>query len=413
MNVRLTPHALTGTVAAPPSKSYAHRYLIAAYLAGKRCEIKHVGASRDVQATLDVLAALGLRYHSRGEDVVVEGVSRPRDAAAYCHESGSTLRFLLPVAAALGVHTAFTAAEGLASRPIRGLVDSLNAHGASIDGLTVGGKLTPGDYVIDGTVSSQYITGLLFALPLLEGDSRILIKGESVSRDYIKITLYVLAKAGILVKETKQGFEIEGNQTYRLPKSVTVEGDWSSAAFMLSAGALGTPVTVTHLNRRSMQGDMASLSLLDRFGADIRIKNDTLTVRKRALHGAVMDADKTPDLAQIFAVVAAYAEGESVIRHVDRLRLKETDRLAAITDMLNRAGITHALVEHDLHIVGGAPHGAHFEGYNDHRAVMSACILATYAEGESEVSTAEAVNKSYPDFFKDFALLGGSVNGDI
>ena len=413
MNVQITPHPLSGTVSAPPSKSYAHRYLIAAFLAGKRCEVKHVGASRDVQATLDVLASLGLRYRLRGEDVVIEGVSRPSEATAYCHESGSTLRFILPIAAALGVRTSFTMAEGLASRPIEGLVDCLNAHGADIVDRRVCGRLTAGDYLVDGTVSSQYITGLLFALPLLDGDSRIVVEGELVSRAYVDMTLQVLAGAGVFVRETRAGFEVQGRQTYRLPRTVTVEGDWSSAAFMLAAGALGTPVTVTHLNRRSMQADKTVFPLLAQFGADIRIQNDALTVRRQALRGTVMDAAKTPDLAQIFAVVAAYASGESVIRNVDRLRLKETDRLAAVMDMLTLAHVSCTLSGNDLHITGGTPSGAQFEGYNDHRAVMSACVLAAYARGESGVTTAEAVAKSYPDFFRDFIALGGLINGDF
>jgi len=413
MNVHITPHTLTGTVAAPPSKSYAHRYLIAAYLSGERCEVCHVGASRDITATLEGLQAMGLRYHANRDGVLLDGVSLPEVSSVDCRESGSTLRFLLPIAAALGINARFTGAEGLLSRPIAGLVDCLNAHGAGVEGLTVGGKLTAGDYVVDGTVSSQYITGLLFALPLLDGDSRILIEGDLVSRAYVDITLYVLAKAGVYVRETKGCFEVPGRQSYHLPKTVTVEGDWSSAAFMLAAGALGSPVTVTHLNRRTRQGDLAILPLLDRFGADVRIKNDSLTVRRRVLRSAVMDADKNPDLAQIFAVLAAFAEGESVIKHVDRLRFKETDRLATILDMLGRARVACRLSDGDLHVTGGRPRGAFFEGAMDHRTVMSACVLASFAEGESDVSTAEAVEKSYPDFFKDFIHLGGVVDGDI
>jgi 3-phosphoshikimate 1-carboxyvinyltransferase len=413
MNVTLTPHALSGTVLAPASKSYAHRYLLAAYLAGGSCRVCHVGTSRDVEATLGVLAHLGLRYHPIGDDVLIEGVTRPACALAYCRESGSTLRFMLPVAAALGIHTTFTAEAGLLARPIGDLVDALNAHGAAIDGLTVCGTLESGDYVISGGVSSQYITGLLFALPLLDGDSRILIEGELVSRSYIDVTLEVLAAAGICVREFEGGFAVPGNQTYRLPPVVNVEGDWSGAAFMLAAGALGDSVTVANLDINSTQGDRAMLDVLRRFGAEVHVTSAGVTVRHAPLIGADVDLADTPDLAQVIAVLAAYAEGETVLHSVDRLRVKESNRLSAIMDMLTRAGVKCRYAADTLIIEGGRPRGADFTGGGDHRTVMSACILAAFAEGRSTVTDAESVDKSYPAFFADFAALGGVIDGNL
>lgn len=413
MSVIVRPHSLRGTVQAPPSKSYAHRYLIAAYLSGRPCTIVGAGDSRDIRATLDALGALGLRYRREGDDVAVLGVEHPNKATVYCHESGSTLRFLLPVAAALGIPSAFTAAAGLMARPVEGLVTALNAHGAAIDGLRVSGRLTAGEYVVDGTVSSQYITGLLFALPLLDGDSRVVVSGGMVSKAYVDVTLDVLSVAGVSVEKTAYGFSVRGRQTYRLPDAVNVEGDWSAAAFMLAAGALGGPVTVANLDPCSLQGDAAILSVLDRLGAHVRVSDRAVTVSRGALRAFSVDVDEIPDLAQIIAVLAAYAEGDSILSGVERLRLKESDRLAAITDMLAASGVRCRLVGRTLVVTGGTPAGGAFEGGGDHRTVMSACILAAYAAGDSRVSTPSAVGKSYPDFFKDFSILGGQTDGDI
>ena len=414
MKITVAPQLLSGEVAAPASKSYAHRWLIAAYLAGVPCRIVGAGDSQDVMATLCALQAMGLSARSLRKGIRIEGRTLPREATVYCRESGSTLRFLLPIAAALGIRATFTGEEGLLKRPIEGLRQALNAHGADIEGLTVRGKLQAGDYVVDASVSSQYVTGLLFALPLLEGDSRIRYKdGRVVSRDYVNLTIAVLERAGIAVRPTEDGFAIAGNQHYSLPHTLSVEGDWSAAAFMLAAGAIGGNVRVSNLNARSLQGDMRILPILQRFGAQISVNARGVGVQGGRLVGTIVDIDPVPDLAQIVAVVAAYAEGTTILRNIGRLRLKESDRERAILDMLRTAGIQANTVGDDLYIEGGAPRGGDFGAGNDHRTAMSAAILATAAAGASTIDEPQVVAKSYPAFWQDFEALGGMIDGDI
>lgn len=413
MNVIVSPHALAGAIVTPPSKSYAHRWLLAAYLSGREVTLRRLGDSHDVTATLEALESLSLSAVQFDDGLTVRAGIMPAEATLRCYDSGSTFRFLLPVAAALGVRATFALSDSLRARPIRELVDSLNAHGAAINGLTVGGKLTAGDYHIDAGVSSQYVTGLLFALPLLACDSRILFEGEVVSRSYIDITLDVLARCGVVVRPIEGGYYVAGRQAFCPPDAITVEGDWSGAAFALAGGAIGGDVRMYALRCDSRQGDSRILPLLRAFGADVEMDESSVRVRRGTLRGIEIDLTDIPDLAQILSVVAAYAEGNTVLRHVSRLRLKECDRLSAICVMLERAGIACRLEGDDLIITGGAPHGARFPGNGDHRSVMSAAILAAYAASDSEIAERDAVNKSYPAFWQDFTALGGQVHGDL
>lgn len=398
-----------GTVAAPPSKSFAHRLIIAACLSGERTTIENVGSSADISATAAALSALGFDCRiDCGNAVIGEKKRSPKDTV-FCGESGSTLRFLLPVAAALGIQTEFTGDTGLLKRPMSALVDCLNVRGADIRGLKIFGKLSSGSFIIDGSESSQYITGLLFALPLLEGESEIIISGGSVSAGYIDITLSVLKDFGIKVEKTDSGYKIKGGK-YRLPERISVEGDYSGAAFFLAAGALGKGVTVKNLNPVSVQGDRAIVDILSRFGAQVGVTEDGVTVKKSKLQGIEVDISPIPDLAQIIAVVAAFAEGKTVLKNVERLQIKESDRLSAIIKTLSAVGIETAIFGNDLIIFGGKPHGAALGGEKDHRTVMSQTVLATFASGNSTVENVGAESKSYPEFYKDFALIGGKTD---
>lgn len=411
MKLSLSPSPLAGTITAPPAKSYAHRYIIAAFLAGSDVRLHNAGDSKDVAATLGAMQALGLEAkEENGYRLLRRGMPPKENTTLYCNESGSTLRFLLPVASALGVHSTLTGEAGLLLRPIEGLVATLNEHGAAIDGLTVGGKLTAGVYKIDASISSQYISGLLFALPLLDGDSRIQLLGESVSKRYIDITLDVLQQFGIEIRPLADGYWVKGKQTYRAPADIWVEGDYSGAAFWLAAGALGAGITVRGLNRQSAQGDQAILDCLAKFGAEVQECREGVCVAKKALQSTTVDIDEIPDLAQILAVVAAYAQGETVLQNVGRLRYKESDRLQAIQSMLDNAKIACCLQGNDLHITGGVPYGAYFAGGNDHRTVMAAAILAAFAKGDSTITDAQAVDKSYPRFIHDYLSLGGKAD---
>ena len=422
MNAYITPAKLNGEITAPTSKSYAHRLMIAAFLSGDGT-VENVTFSKDAYATVNVLKALGGEVEISGNSVKITRAKScgARDeersdggyALANAIESGSTLRFLLPVAAALGKKVEFTGEEGLLKRPFKQLTDCLNERGAKIDGLKVSGKLKSGEFKITASVSSQFISGLLFALPLLDGDSEIVLDGEQVSKSYVDITIDVLKLYGIEITPSKSGYFIKGNQTYKSGKTVKVEGDWSGAAFYLSAAAINGEITVKGLNPESVQGDRKIIGVLKRFGASVTVSGDGVTVKRNELNGTTVDLEDIPDLGQIISVVAAYATGETVLKSVNRLKIKESDRLKAITDMLSVSGIAYYSADDELKIYGGAPKGGSFSGGNDHRTVMSCAVLAANAMGETQITDAEAINKSYPDFFKDYKILGGTVNGDI
>ena len=413
MNVTIQPSTICGEIVAPPSKSYAHRILIAAYLTGQKVSVHNAGNSNDVMATIGSLKSLGAQTDVNDGTVTIQRKKIPSTAVVDCNESGSTLRFLLPVAAALNVNATFTGKGRLLSRPIQELVQALNDNGADIDGFTVNGKLCAGTFTIPATVSSQYITGLLFALPLLDGDSKIVFVGEPVSQGYLDVTLDVLQQFGIQIERTDYGYFVKGNQRYKAPTHVAVEGDYSGAAFMLSLGALCGNVTVKGLNALSMQGDAAILRVLDKFGAKVTVRGDSVCVQKRQLNAIELDCENIPDLVQIISVVASFANGVTVLKKVSRLRLKESDRVQAIIDQLHAAGIRCDYDGGVLFIYGGAPHGAAFSGGNDHRTVMSATVLALAAQGESTVTNAEPFSKSYPNFYKDISKLGGRINVNV
>lgn len=413
MNAEIYPSEIFGEIDCPPSKSVAHRLLIAAFLSGEKTVIENVSFSEDVKATIGAIKSLGAKLEVFDNSVALYGREKVASAKVFCNESGSTLRFLMPVASALKIKAEFDGLDGLKRRPIKDLVNSLNSHGAEISGLKLNGELKSGVFDINAGVSSQYISGLLFALPILDGDSEIRFIGKAVSKSYIEITIDVLNLFGIKIEKTENGFKIKGNQRYRSAKTVKVEGDYSNAAFFLAAGALGSGVTVNGLNEYSAQGDKNILKVLDGFGAKINRKGSSVTVSKGELKGQKVDVTDIPDLAQIISVVAAFSVGESVIRGVERLKLKESDRLKAITDMLTLSGIEWKLSDEELKIFGGRPHGGIFDGGNDHRTVMSCAILAAFTDSSSKITGIEAVNKSYPNFFDDFKKTGGKCDVDI
>ncbi len=403
MKVTVFPHPLSGALEAVRSKSYAHRILIAAALSGGQVAF---GDSEDARLTATALCALGFKAKFAENSVCYGGFCRPDGRQEVTvGESGSTLRFLLPLAAALGVEAEFITAGRLSERPMDALTKTLSAHGAVATAHSVKGQLTPGRYEIDATVSSQFVTGLLMALPLLDGDSEIALLGRAVSAPYIEITLDVLARAGVSAERTDGGFLIRGGQKYNL-KNAQVPGDFSGAAFPLVAGALGGKTTLSGLDLSDKQGDKAILTALSDAGAKV-ILSETVSAEKDALTAFAADVGETPDLAPILAVLAAYCKGESTLKKVSRLKDKESDRLFAIEEMLSRAGISSREEGDTLVITGGKPQGAAFRSFSDHRMAMAEAILAAYATGQSEIDDMTCVKKSYPGFWKDFAALGG------
>lgn len=412
---RLYPAPIAGTIAAPPSKSAAHRALVCAALAGGG-QVSGVAPSADMRATLLAAAALGAHVRQEGDTVTVLDRRAPAGAVTVdCLESGSTLRFFLPVFAALGIPATFTGQGRLPRRPLGVYGDCLPAHGARLSGadglpLTVEGRLTGGVYRLPGDVSSQFISGLLFALPLCAADSDIVLTTPLESAAYINLTIAALTRAGVTVSRTPQGWHVPGGQRYR-PAAVAVEGDWSQAAFPLAMGALGGRVTVTGLDPASVQGDRAVVGLLRGFGAPVTVEGGCITCEKAPLHGQRIDAAQIPDLVPILAVLGALAQGETQIENAGRLRLKESDRLAAMADCLTQLGARVVEGPEALRLTGTPMlTGGRVPGYNDHRIVMSLAAACTACRGPLEITDADSVRKSWPDFFAAYRALGGIAN---
>ena len=444
------PSLLSGTVNAIPSKSQAHRALICAALADKATFITCEGESEDIAATAGCLRALGAEIRrerggyavlpmkqrtdggatAAGQRVAVGAAAGQREAgsaalaqrtdggavALPCGESGSTLRFLLPIVAALGQTAAFFPMGRLPQRPLSPMYEELLRHGCALSPqgavpFHVSGKLMPGRYAIDAGVSSQFISGLLFALPLLDGDSELALTGRIESFPYIELTVAMLEAFGIKADFDGATFILQGGQSYRSPGTLLVEGDWSNAAFWLSAGAVGgSGVTCVGLDPLSRQGDRAILDILARFGAEVHSSADAVIVAGGALRGVEIDARDIPDLVPVLAVVAAAAEGTTLIRRAERLRDKESDRLFAITDVLGRLGADIRETEDGLAIRGGAAlAGGRVSSHGDHRIAMAAAVCAALCEAPLVIGGAEAVGKSYPGFFDDMRALGGTA----
>ena len=372
--------------------------------------------SKDIAATVDCLKAMGTDIVVDKDIITVTPVPFKMQAELDCSESGSTLRFLLPVVSALGIDAVISGHGRLPERPLSPLKEEMEKkgiifHTGSEFPLHISGRLSAGDYELAGNVSSQFISGLLFALPLLEGDSKIKLIPPVESRSYIKITLSALKKFGIEITEEENLFIIKGNQKYRSPKEITVDGDWSNSAFFLCAGALGGgSVTVTALDTLSPQGDKKILDVLKNMGADIAVSGGEITVKANKLSGITVDASDIPDLVPIISVTASLSSGETQIKNAQRLRLKECDRLAAVYGMLTAVGISVTQTDDGLIIKGGKPIGGKIDGCNDHRMVMSAAILSLFCSESVTVTDAQAVEKSYPNFFEDFNSLGGNAS---
>lgn len=418
MKIKISPSKLNGTIRAISSKSDTHRLLIAAALSDGETVIHVNGVCDDVLATVDCLNALGADITVSDSEITVKPIEKPaKKAVLNCRESGSTLRFLLPVAAALGVNATFSGAGKLPSRPILPLRREMENYGVTFTPpwqfpIEIKGRLSNGKYVLKGNVSSQFITGLLFALPLADGDSTLRLVPPVESRPYIDMTLGTLKKFGIEIEENGNIFTVKGNQKYITPKDVSAEGDWSNAAFFLTAGALGSDVTVTGLNTESLQGDRAVLDELEKMGATVFCKDGAVRVEANELHATRISGANIPDLIPVLAVAAATAKsGVTVISNAERLRLKESNRLAAVSECLNNIGCVNSETDDGIVIWSGEKlYGGEVFSFYDHRIVMSMAVAATAAEGDITIRDAEAVNKSYPSFFEDFRALGGKAD---
>lgn len=439
MNVTILPGTLAGEVRAPSSKSEAHRLLICAALAPGVTDIDCTTTSEDIEATVRCLEALGARVArtSRGFRVrPVPGTSASdnlpearRGALLDCGESGSTLRFLLPVVAALGCEARLTGRGRLPQRPLSPLYEELVAHGSVLSPqgempLLVGGRLRAGSFSLPGDVSSQYVSGLLMAAPLLRAPVEVVVTEPVESRPYIDLTIRALERFGAEVSESRaesggrpaRAFVASAPAGLSSPGSVTVGGDWSNAAFWLAAGALAAPgtagVAVRGVDLASTQGDRQVLAALALLGARVLRGSDGAACAPDRLAGRVIDVESCPDLVPPLAAVAALAEGTTQITGAARLRLKESDRLETVSAAICALGGTARVTDDGLVIEGaGELAGGVVDAANDHRIAMMAAVLATRCAGPTTILGAECVNKSYPAFFEDFAALGGSVQG--
>ena len=420
MNVTITPATLSGTIAAIPSKSHLHRLLICAALGDTEIRLPCPMLSQDIEATTRCLNALGAQVEYQNNELsVIPITTSDHNVTLDCGESGSLYRFLVPLVGALRKTATFKLAAKLPERPMDALWNTLEAHGAVVTGKgtatpMVSGTLTPGRYEIPGDVSSQFISGLLFALPLLDGDSEIVITGQSQSVGYIQMTLDALTAFSIKVTPTATGYSVPGNQRYHAINTPVPEGDWSNSAFWLcasaanAAGACSGEITVTGLSRNSGQGDKAVCDILRQFGAAVTQTENAVTVRKGNLHGITIDAADIPDLVPALAVVAAAATGTTTIQNISRLRLKESDRVATVCGLINALGGTAAADENTMTIAGdGILTGGTYDAFQDHRIVMAAAIASTICQNPVTITNAQNVNKTYPKFFKDFNKLKG------
>lgn len=415
MKVAVSPCTLEGTVWAPPSKSAGHRSLICAALCNSPTAVNNFGESNDMTATADALTALGATVTRNGKTVKVTPVKKNnQNITIDFNESGSTARFVIPVAAALGAENiTFTGRGRLPERPFDTLVEALRQNGVTCSSdklpMTVSGQLKAGHFELPGNISSQYISGLLLALSIVEGDSEIVLTSELQSRDYVLMTVNELRAFGAEIGIENDRFTVKGRPALTATTR-TVEGDWSQAAFHLAAGAIGGDITVKGVSLDTLQGDSAIVDLLREFGADITVTDDGINVKRSRLHSITIDASQIPDLVPILAVTAAFAEGTTVITNAERLRIKESDRLLETAVRLKAFGIDAVETADGLKIVGGKPIGAEITSANDHRIVMAFTVMAANSSGNSTIDGAEAINKSYPMFFEDISSLGGECN---
>jgi 3-phosphoshikimate 1-carboxyvinyltransferase len=414
---------LEGEVSAPPSKAYTHRMLIAASLANGISRISNPLVSDDTQATLEAVKALGAKIELSENCWTIHGtqqVRTPRQPID-CRESGSTLRFMIPVAAIAPGPSTFLFGASFERRPVEPLLESLRELGVEStvqeDGSSVtvsGGGIIGGKTSIRGDVSSQFISGLLFASPKAKVDTEISISPKLESRGYVEMTLEVIIEHCIegAVNHDLSRLWSPANQSYR-PCDHTVPGDFSSAAFLLAAAAVtSSHITVNRLEYQTSQGDREIVGILEEMGAAVTVGEDYVEVTEESLAGVDIDAKDIPDLVPVCTVLACYAEGTSEIYNAKRLRYKESDRLDSISTELKKMGADITVNEDGLTINGGCPlHGATVDPHNDHRIAMACAVAALGAEGETKIQNVECINKSYPQFFSDLRVLGANVVG--
>lgn len=423
MNIlELTPSKLSGKINTPPSKSISHRAIICAALSEGQSKLQNVLVSDDIEKTIDGMKALGAEIveiaekNSINKNYIINGGIHDRECMIDCKESGSTIRFLIPISLSKHRKVKFIGSGRLSERPLDTYYQIFDSQGIEYITenrklpLKINGALKSGKYYLRGDISSQFISGLLFTLPLLEGNSSIDITTQLESEDYIYMTIDMLKKFNVEIKYDTGVFYIEGNQKYKAA-DICVEGDFSQGAFWMVAGTLGAKIELENMPLNSNQGDKVIIELINSMGGNIISDGDKLHISPAKTHGRKIDVSQCPDLVPILAVLAAVSEGSTEILNAGRLKLKESDRLEAITTELNKIGANIRAYDDKLYIEGvDRLTGGTVEGWNDHRIVMALAIASIVCENKLYIEGSEAVAKSYPSFWEDFKKLGGVVS---
>lgn len=399
----------------PSSKSLGHRAIICASLAKGTSYISNVDMSKDLEATIDCMQQLGATIIRKGNELEITGIEHfeNREYALWCNESGSTLRFMIPIASLTNQKVTFCGTKRLLERPQSVYQKIFGQFEHNEHEIVVEECLKGGIYEIDGNVSSQFISGLLFALPLCDKDSQIQIQGEFASKSYVDLTVDMLKRFGVIVEWINDTtLFIEGNQEYQ-SQNVTIEADYSQLAFFAGLGALGQSVTCLHANPSSLQGDKAILDILANMGCSIVWNEMDVCVIKESLHSTTIDLQNCPDLGPILFIVASLSEGTTHFINCKRLRIKESDRIYAMECELKKLGVDIRSNEDEVWITGCKKWKTPcvVEGHNDHRIVMALAIGAIVSENGVTIQGAEAVSKSYPHFFEDLQKLGIKIKG--
>ncbi|EYE88589.1 3-phosphoshikimate 1-carboxyvinyltransferase [Fervidicella metallireducens AeB] len=423
-NIKIVPSELEGHISIPPSKSITHRAIICAGLSNGKSHIENIIFSEDISATLEGMSSFGIKYEKFKEDrdrysLIIEGKTplRALSTTIDCRESGSTLRFLIPIACILGKEITFTGKGKLIERPLDEyykIFDKQNIPYKNLKGnlpLRICGKLKGDTFSLRGDVSSQFISGLMFALPLLKEDSKIIISTDLESKGYVDLTIDVLNSFGIKIQNNDyREFFIEGNQKY-IPQTYKVEGDFSQASFWLVAGLLGNKITCTDINVSSLQGDKVILDIIKNMGGNVEISETGIIAKKSKTKGTIIDVSQCPDLVPILATLASLSQGTTRIINAARVRIKESDRLKAISTELNKLGAEITELEDGLIIKGKEfLNGGEVDSWKDHRIAMALAVSSIRCLNPVIIKDSSCVSKSYPGFWDDFRALGGKFN---
>ena len=420
MQVKVYPSKVAGSIAIPASKSLAHRAIICASLAKGRSTITNLSFSKDILATIECMKAFGAKIEQNKSSCIIEGCQlfeQKDDITCNCNESGSTLRFLIPVGSLCNKKVTYLGQGRLLKRPMDIYQKIFDEQGLSFlqseKDIQIQGSLKPQDYYIDGSVSSQFISGLLFALPLLDKDSTIHIKPPFESRSYVDLTISMLKKFGInILEQDDHTYFIKGKQNYTAC-DIAIEGDYSQMAFYGVLAALNETLTCTNMDPGSVQGDKMILDILEKAGCSIEKNKDAITIHKCNPVAQTIDLSNCPDLGPILCVLAAYTKGVTKIINAKRLRIKESDRIEAMETELKKWNVDIASTEDTITIHGKKAYSLDsvliIDSHNDHRIVMAMCVFGLCAQTSCILKDAQAITKSYPDFFKDIQKIGGKV----